>query len=190
MAADTEQELDEDGLVIQKYDSVVLVIVPPEKFGDQTLRYARSSLYNIHVGTRSVSGVADGVVKGRLQDEFQVDGDLAQASMEDYAGVIMVGCDGPHPYATDTHCHDLLRAAHQAGKLIGAWGNALAVLSAAGVVKGCKVTGRVDTKDAAQAAGAKYTGREIETSGQLVTARDESAGMRFGQALTKVIRIL
>ena len=190
MAADTEQELDEDGLVIQKYDSVVLVIVPPEKFGEQTLRYARSSLYNIHVGTRSVSGATDGLVKGRLQDEFQVDGELAEAAMGDYAGVIVVGCDGPHPYVTDAHCHGLLRAADSAGKLIGAWGNALAVLSAAGVVKGCKVTGRVDLKDAAEAAGGKYTGRETEISGHLVTSRDESAGMRFGQALAKVVRVV
>jgi len=33
------------------------------------------------------------------------------------------------------------------------------------------------------------TGREIETSGHIITARDEGAGMRFGQALAERVRI-
>ena len=39
---------------------MVLVVVPPSEFGDESLRYARSSLSNVHVGTRSVSTRADG----------------------------------------------------------------------------------------------------------------------------------
>ena len=190
MAADSEQELDEDGLVIQKYDSIVLVIVPPEDFGDQILRYARSSLYNIHVGTWSVTGAEDGQVKGRLQDEFLVDGPLAEAKMEAYSGILIAGCEGTHPYANDAATLSLVRAADGAGKLIGTWGNGLAVLANAGVVKGRKVTGRADLKDITRGAGAKYSGREIEASGHLVTARDEGSGMRFGQALVDVVRIL
>ena len=52
-----EQELDEDGLIVQKYHAKVLVVMPPEGFGDQILRYARSSLYNVHVGSTSVPGL-------------------------------------------------------------------------------------------------------------------------------------
>ena len=59
-----EQELDEDGLAIRKYDSQVLVVLPQKGFGDQILRYTRSSLYNVHVGTWSTSSAADGVVVG------------------------------------------------------------------------------------------------------------------------------
>ncbi len=50
-----QTEVDADGLVVQKYRSLVLVVVPPADYGEQALRYARSSLYNVHVGTRSVS---------------------------------------------------------------------------------------------------------------------------------------
>ena len=70
---------------------MVLVVVPPRDFGDQILRYARSSLYNVSVGTRSVASDPDQVVKGRLQDEFLVDGPIAGESMEDYTGIVVAG---------------------------------------------------------------------------------------------------
>lgn len=190
MAETSEQELDEDGLIIQKYDSVVLVVVPPEDFGDQILRYARSSLYNIHVGTWSVSGAEDGNVKGRLQDEFLVDAPLEGVTMDKYSGLILVGCEGVHPYANDATALSLVRAADQAGKLIGTWGNGLAVLANAGVLKGHKVTGRSDLESVVKSAGAKYTGRETASSAHVITARDEGSGMRFGQALVEAVRIL
>jgi hypothetical protein len=37
-------------------------------------------------------------------------------------------------------------------------------------------------------AGGKFTSRQIEVAGRLVTAQDESAGMRFGQALVQAMR--
>jgi putative intracellular protease/amidase len=190
MAHDTEEpELDEDGLIIQRYDSVVLVVVPPAGYGDQILRYARSSLYNVHVGTRSVSSVADDLIKGRLQDEFMVDGSLAEADMADYAGIVIAGSEGESPFAHDEKVLQLVREAHADGKLIATWGNALAVLAAAGVVKGRKVTGDPASEELVRRAGGKFTGREIEVAKHIVTARDEGAGMRFGQSLAEIVRI-
>jgi putative intracellular protease/amidase len=82
-----------------------------------------------------------------------------------------------------------VRHAAGEGKLIAAWGNGLSVLAEAGVLKGLKVTGE-GAQDAARAAGAKYTGRQVEDrSRNMVTALDESAGMRFGQALANAVGI-
>ena len=184
-----DQELDEDGLVVQKYTSMVLVVVPPEGYGDQTLRYARSSLYNVHVGTHSVSTVAEDLIKGRLQDEFMVDFALAEADMARYSGILIAGSDGPATLANDAKVLQLLREAHAAGKLIAGWGNALEVLARAGVVKGRRVTGSAEFEQLARENGAKYSGRQIEVSKNVVTARDEGAGMRFGQALAEIVRI-
>lgn len=187
--ADKNEELDEDGLVVQKYDSTVLLVLPPEGFGEQILRYARSSLYNIHVGTWSVSTVTDDLIKGRLQDEFMVDGPLGDVSMDDFSGILIAGSDGPCTLLDDAKVLQLVREAAGSDKLIAAWGNAVEVLIRAGVVKGRRITGSPLLKEAAKGAGAKLTGREIEASGSLVTARDEAAGMRFGQALVEVVRI-
>ena len=74
------------------------------------------------------------------------------------------------------------------GKLIGTWGNGLEALTRAGVVKGRKVTGSPDLADAAKKAGARFTGRQLEAAGHVVTALDEGSGMRFGQALVTAAR--
>lgn len=190
MAADTpEQELDGDGLVVQKYAAKVLVVLPAEGFGDQILRYARSTLYNVHVGTTSVAARADDVVKGRLQDEFLVDEPLAGTSMEGYVGIVVAGGEGPCVLAEDPKVLELLREAGRDGKLVGAWGNALAALVRAGLVKGRRVTGDASLRAEVSRAGGSFTGREIEVAKNVVTARDEGAGTRFGQALAEVVRI-
>ncbi len=190
MATDkTADELDEDGLVVQHYDSTVLVVLPPAGFGEQILRYARSSLYNVHVGTWSVSTVTDELIKGRLQDEFMVDGPLSEASMDAYSGILVAGGAADLESARDPALHALLRAANEDKKLIASWGNGLEVLAEAGVVKGRKVTGDPRFKELVGRKGGRYSGREVEASEHLVTSRDEGAGMRFGQSLAELVRI-
>jgi len=190
MATDQAQdELDDDGLVVQKYPTSVLVIVPPHGFGDQSLRYARSCLHNVHVGTKSVSTLSEEMVTGRLQDEFLVDAAVDDVDMADYAGVLVVANDGPSLLSQEARVLQLVRDAAEAGKLVAGWGNALEVLARAGVVKGKRVTGDPEAKELAVQNGAKYTGRQIEVSNNFVTARDEGAGMRFGQALAEIVRI-
>lgn len=186
---DAGQELDADGLPIQTYISTVLVVVPSKDFGEQALRYARSCLHNVHVGTRSVSTEYDEMVKGRLQDEFLVDGKIAGVSLDGYSGVIFAGGKGALELAENADALRLAREAQAGGKLIGAYGEALAVLVRAGVVKGKKVTGSKQFADDVKRAGGKYQTAQLVTSGTLVTALDESAGMRFGKALAAVVEI-
>lgn len=184
-----KQEVDEHGLVVQRYTSMVLVVVPEQGFAEETLRYARSSLYNVHVGTWSVSTGQDKLLQGELQDEFMPDGPLAGANLTNYSGVLFVGGKGAAQLANDADCLRLAREAAAAGKMIGAWGEAVGILAAAGVVKGRRVTGDVSLKDAVRRAGGKYTGLQLERDGQLVTAIDDSAGMRFGKALAQIVGI-
>ena len=188
-AADPGSELDEDGLVVQKYRSLVLVVVPESDYGDECLRYARSSLFNVHVGTRSVSTNDEDLIKGRLQDEFMVDGPLSGTTLEDYAGVVFVGGEGALRLAEDPDALRLAREADAADKLIGAWGCSVAVLAAAGIVKRRRVTGAARVADAVRRAGGKFTGRQLERDRNLVTATDEAVGIRFGKTLAQIVGI-
>ena len=182
-------EIDADGLVVQKYKSTVLVVLPRAEFGDESLRYARSSLYNVHVGTWSVSTESKELIKGRHQDEFLVDGPLAGASMEHYSGVIFAGGEGVHELLDNADALRLAREATQQKKMIGAWGQATEILARAGVLKGRRVTGDPGIESAVERAGGKYTGRQIEVDGALVTSRDDAVGMRFGKALAALVGI-
>lgn len=182
-------EVDADGLVVQKYKSVVLVVVPPKGFGEQTLRYARSSLYNVHVGTRSVSTETEEMVKGAYQDEFLVDEPIRTASMDGFSGLLLVGGEGAPTLADDADVQRLVREAVAQKKMIGAWGEALSILARAGVLKGKRVAGHPSTRDAIRAAGGRVSTRQVEVDGLLVTGLDDSVGMRFGKALAAIVGI-
>jgi protease I len=184
-----EAQKDADGLLVQKYTSMVLVVVPPSDFGEQTLRHARSSLYNVHVGTYSVSTNAKDLIKGRLQDEFMTDGDIAQASMQPYSGIVFVGGEGAAQLFDNADAQRLAREAAEADKLIGAWGHAVGILAQAGILKRKRVTGAPEIAEMLASAGAKYSGRQLERDGNLVTASDEAVGIRFGKALAQIVGI-
>ena len=187
--ASPKQELDELGLVVHKYTSTVLVIVPPTGYGETTLRYARSSLFNVHVGSRVVSSQDGAFLRGELQDEFQVDGSLASESLAPYSGLILCGGVGAPWLAEQVDVLRLVREASEQDKLLGAWGLAVAALAKANVVRKRRVTGDRSLRAALEAAGGRYVGTQVERDGKLVTGLDDASGFRFGKALVQVVRI-
>jgi len=126
---------------VQKYVSKVLVVVPPAGFSEETLRHARASLFNVHVGTWSVSTETEATVVGRMQDEFLVDGALADANIDDFAGVLFAAGEGDRALAENETVLALARSAREQGKLLAAWGTSVAILARARVIKGLAVTG-------------------------------------------------
>jgi putative intracellular protease/amidase len=184
-----KHQLDEHGLVVHQYTSTMLVVVPPSGFAETTLRYARSSLFNVHVGTRVVSAEEGAFLRGELQDEFQVDGALATATLAPHSGLLLCGGHGSAWLAESADVVRLVREAQAQDKLIGAWGLATLALAKAGVVRRKRVTGAREVRAALEAAGARYTGTQVETDGKLVTGLDDAAGFRFGKALVQVVRI-
>lgn len=188
-AAEGDPNVDEDGIQIQSYTAMVLVVVPPREFAEQTLRHARSSLYNVHVGTRVVGLNMDDVMTGRLQDEFLVDGVIADETMDDYVGVLFVGGEGAMELAENADAQRIAREASERGLMIGAWGHSVAILAKAGILAGKKVTGAADVADLVRKSGGKFTGRQLEKSGKLATCTDEAVGMRFGKTLAQIVAI-
>ena len=186
---DKDKRLDQDGVEIIDYLSTVLLILPPSEFDEQVMRCARSSLETVHIATRSVSTEYEEMVIGRLQDEFLVEGVLKDESMADYSGVVVVGGEGAKALCTNADVIRLVQEAAQAGKLIGAWGEAVEVLASAGVVAGVKLTVPASCREALVKAGAKVGSRQVMTSGNFVTGYDSTIGMRFGKALAQAVPV-
>jgi len=185
-----DEGLDENGLVIHTYASTVLVVVPSSGYAETTLRYARSALHNVHVGTRVVAMNDESMLAGELQDEFQADSKLdGSVTMEGYSGLILCGGHGADELAGNADVLRLAREACEAKKLVAAWGRSVRALAAAGVVKKKKVTGDPSTRDAVRAAGGRFTGTQVELDGTMVTAFDDAAGLRFGKKLVQVVGI-
>ena len=184
-----EAEVDEHGLAIQKYVSTVLVVVPEQGYAETTFRYVRSALYNVHVGTRSVSTVDEDLIKGLLQDEFQVDGKLQGEDMSGYSGVIFCGGEGSLDLVDDPNALRLAQEAAAQDKLIAAWGHSVAILARSGVLKGKKVTADPTIQMTVKAGGGKYTGKQVQRDGKIVTAIDDAAGFRLGRELIRIVGI-
>jgi protease I len=184
-----QASVDEFGLQIQRYVSMVLVVVPEREYAETTLRYARSALYNVHVGTRSVSTNAERLIQGLMQDEFQVDGRIEGETMEAYSGLVLVGGPGALELADNPDALRLAREAAAASKMIAAWGHSTLILARAGVVKGRKMTGDPAIRDAIRAAGGKYTGVQVQRDDNLVTAIDDAAGLRMGREMIQIVGI-
>ena len=181
-----EPQLDEDGIVIHEFQHTVLVVVSPDGFGEQGVCFARSQLGNVRIATRVTSSRYDDVLKGRLQEFFLADVPLADVKAEDYTGILIASADSDE-LADDPQVVALVRQIAAQGKLVASVGNGLEVLVRAGAVKGKRVTGDKKSEQAAKKAGAKYTGRQVEASGNVVTALDECAGLRFGRALVDTV---
>ena len=186
---DTEKRLDDDGIEIIDYLSTVLVVMPADQFDEQVMRCARSSLATVHISTRSVSTEYDEMVSGRLQDEFLVEGVLEGESMENYSGLLIVGGEGAMELSANADALRLVQEAAAAGKMIGAWGDAVGVLASAGVVSGVKLTGSASCSGALKSAGAKVSTRQVVSYRNFVTGYDSTIGMRFGKALAQVVSV-
>ena len=189
MAKKTEKPepvLDADGIVVHEYAHTVLVIVPPDGFGEQGVCFARSQLQSLRIATRVASSRYDDVLRGRLQDFFLADEPLDDVDVTKYSGVLIASGEGSE-LAQDERVLRIVREMGAAKKLVAAIGNGLDVLLRAGVAKGKRVTGDARLEPAAKSAGAKYTGRQVEISDHVVTALDECAGVRFGRGLIDVI---
>lgn len=185
---ETSQEpvKDADGIIIHDYRSVMLVVVPPDGFGEQALRYVRSSLDSVEIGTRCTSPRYDEPVKGRLQDEFLVEDELPGQTMANYSGIFVVAGEGGG-LAGDQDVLRLVKEAAAADKWIVTFGSGLTVLARAGVISGARVTGAPETRDEASRAGAKFTGRAVAVTGKVVTGLDESAGLRLGRTVAELM---
>jgi protease I len=109
--------------------------------------------------------------------------------MEPYSCVLFVVGDGALDIAEDPDSHRLAREASSARKMIGAWGHATAILARAGILKGRKVTGAPEVEKMVRGAGGRFTGRQLERDGDLVTAADEAVGIRFGKTLAQIVGI-
>ena len=181
-----EPKLDADGIVIHEYQHTVLVIVPPDGFGEQGVCFARSMLTNVRIASLVASSRYDEILKGRLQEFFLADMTLDDVDSSKYSGVLISSGD-TNELASDERVLKIVREMAAAGKLVAALGNGLDVLARAGVIKGKRVTGLHSCEESAKKAGAKYTGRQVEVSGNIVTAVDECSGIRFGRSMIDVI---
>ena len=104
-------------------------------------------------------------------------------------GIVIVGGEGAAELSSNADAIRLVQEAASAGKMIGAWGEAVGVLASAGVVRGVKLTAPASCSEELRKAGEKVGTRQLMTSVNFVTGFDKTIVMRFGKALAQVVSV-
>ncbi len=153
-----DEELSEPKLVIEKAGAKVVV--------------ASSSL-NTATGMRGKKVKPDVLLKDVKADDFDA--------------VIFVGGAGASEYWDDATAHSLAKDAVQKGKLVCAICIAPVTLANAGILEGKKATVWKSEASKLEAKGAKYTGKDVQVDGKIITANGPPASVAFGREIVKAL---
>jgi putative intracellular protease/amidase len=146
-----------------------LIITPQTGFQDEEFLEVRRGL-ELNSVQVLVASLRAGPIRGIAGTVAQADLSISEAHAADFGAIVLIGGPGTVALFNTRPLWDLIREAAAQRKIIAASGNAPAVLAAAGVIKGSRVTGSLDIQAMLVNAGATYTGRAVEKDGPLVTS--------------------
>lgn len=165
-----------------------LLIIAPKDFRDEELFHTREVLEKAGIETKIAStkrGEAKGMLGGKAVAELSIE----EVNVGDYDAVIFIGGSGSSTYFSNKRALAIAREAFSAGKVIGAICIAPVILANSGILKDRRATvWDGDFVKMLEAGGAKYTGKNVETDGKIVTANGPHAAKEFGKKIVELLR--
>ncbi len=178
-----------EGRTMNLQGRTILLVVSEKDFRDSELLDPKDYFVKAGASVKIAStdpSKATGV--GGL--ELHPDLGLEQAVATDYDAVVFVGGPGAKVYLWNNEAAaKLAKQAYESGKIAAAICLSPVVLAKAGILEGVKVTGFDDDqlRSELEAAGAIYTGKQVEVDGRIVTANGPAAAKDFAAAIAKAI---
>jgi protease I len=162
----------------------VLIVVPHDRFRDEEFISVYNALtsasHQVQIGSSHHTEAT-----GHFGLTLKPDVNIAFVEPKDYDAVIFIGGRGVEEYFTESNIHNLIKNFFTERKLVGAIGLAVELLSYAGILAGKRVTCHPDIIQSVQGAGAYYTGRQVETDGDVITSIDERTSEAFAEGIIK-----
>ena len=147
----------------------VVIVTPQSGFQDEELFETKRGLEFNSVQVL-VASMRVGPVRSMLDRVIGADLTVGQVKAADFDAIVFVGGIGTTELVNNRIVWDLVHQAAAQRKIMAASGNAPAILAAANVLSGARLTGALEIRDRLTAAGAVYTGRTVEKDGPLVTS--------------------
>jgi protease I len=126
-------------------------------------------------------------ITGSKGGKARTDALMAEVTPDTYAALVFVGGPGAKVYLRDKEIHKLIQDFQAADKVIGAICYAPAMLAAAGILKGKKVTAFSEQKEFILAQGALWSDQPVVVDGAIVTAQSADTAIQFGEELATVL---
>jgi len=164
----------------------VVMVIADKDFRDEELEVPKTILSER--GARiEVASTTKGKARGMLGLIVIPDRLIKEIRAKDYDAVIFVGGTGAKTYWNDPAAHKLAGDADEAGKVVGAICIAPVILANAGVLAGRNATVYSSVSQFITQGGSKYTGRNVETDGRIITANGPESSREFALALVRAI---
>ncbi len=164
----------------------VLMVIAHNNFRDEEYTSAREAIAgsdtNITVAS-TVTEKAAGTQGLNVNPDMLID----DVNPTDYDAAVFIGGSGSSQYWHDIKAHEIATTLNKAGKTVAACSHATVTLAVAGILKEKSVTGHVTVIEKLQIAGANYTGKKVETDGNILTCTGTNAIKEFGESLKKAL---
>ena len=164
----------------------VLMIIAPENFRDEELFVTKRVLESRGVLV-SVASVRRGMATGMLGGVFRVELTFDAVDPGSFDAVILVGGSGARIFWDDPAVHRLLKDAYHKGAVVGAICISPVTLCRAGLLRGRKATVWGGVSRILRRCGARYTGKDVEIDGHIVTANGPHAAKPFAEAVLRLM---
>jgi len=161
-------------------------IIAPNKFRDEELNHPKEILENQGIAISVASKNTKNAV-GALGAKVKVDLDVSEIDIRRYDALILVGGEGAMLYFNDPQIHKIVKDAYKKEKIIGAICIAPTILANSGILKGKKVTSFPTEEKNLEQKEAIYTGENITTDGQIITANGPSSARLFGKKIFELL---
>ncbi len=163
------------------------MIIAPQNFRDEELLEPKAVLEKAGITVIIASKDVKRAI-GMLGTSVNVDIDVKDIQLSEFDSVIFIGGSGSSVYFNDYSILNLARQAFKDGKIIGAICIAPVILANAGILTGKKATVFPSQKQALISNGAVYTGKDIEVSGNIITADGPGSAKKFGEEILKKLK--
>lgn len=165
--------------------SVVLVIAE-KNFRDEEYQHPKEVLLNAGIKVITASTTTHNVV-GKLGLKVKPDVLLRDVNVAEIDGLFFIGGGGAEQYFDDKVAIELVKSAHDQGKVYGAICIGPVILANAGLLKNKKATVFSSEIAVIKEKGAKYTGDDVVVDGKLITANGPGAAKKFGETIVKML---
>jgi len=129
----------------------------------------------------------EGHVRSTFGKFITVDMLISYARAKDFDAIVFVGGEGVLEFLEVRSVNRLIRDAIDLGRVVSAICMAPILLANAGVLKGRRVTGYPNVKDALVAAGAIWTSAKVTCDGNIVTADGPASAVAFGETIARLL---
>lgn len=162
----------------------VLMVIPQENFRDEEFDGVYRILRQLGAEVSVCSSTMAEAI-GLQGKKLKPNEEISSVNPKAFDAIVFIGGPGVRQYFSDRHVMDIAQQAFLRGKIVSAISFAPSILANAGILEKRNATSSLTEQGNLIAKGAIYTGREVEVSGNVITAKDPKCAIAFAEAIAR-----